>query len=478
MLNSLAAAAFIILIWDPQQLFGVSFQLSFVVVLSIALFLDPLQRLFDGLIQTDPLLPAMLVPRWRQWLQIPMRHVATSFAISLAAWLGSLPLCSLYFHLFSPVTLLANLFIVPLSGLALASNVGSLICGDWFSWATELFNQSAWFWMRCMTGFSEWCVSVPAGAYFYVCGFSLAGILIYYALLWIAFSRWFWAPNRWRWATLSLVLGVLFLCGEWYFKYSSVNLTILPYNGSLTVFLHSPARGSTFLSDCGTSNSVQLITKPFLRSRGVNRLPALVLTHGDLHHMGGAQLICELFPVSQVCASPVRFRSGVYRKALADFANKPGLWRKLSSSEHLGAWTVLHPRADDHFARADDNALVLHGSLKGTSVLLCSDLGWDGQQALLQRAKDLRADILISGLPSGGEPLCDGLLDAIQPRLIIIADAEFPVSERASAALHQRLGKREVPVIYTRSSGAVTIDFVSGGWRLRSVNGDERGQGT
>ena len=38
LINSLGAAAFINLLWDPQQLFQASYQLSFLVVLSIALF--------------------------------------------------------------------------------------------------------------------------------------------------------------------------------------------------------------------------------------------------------------------------------------------------------------------------------------------------------------------------------------------------------------------------------------------------------
>src|SRR5436309_15327137 len=45
LLNSLAAAGFILLLWDPQQLFQASFQLSFFVVLSIALLLPPLEQL-------------------------------------------------------------------------------------------------------------------------------------------------------------------------------------------------------------------------------------------------------------------------------------------------------------------------------------------------------------------------------------------------------------------------------------------------
>src|SRR5207237_6956657 len=55
LLNSLAAAAFIILLWDPQQLFQAGFQLSFFVLLSIALLLPPIYICLLPLFQTDPL---------------------------------------------------------------------------------------------------------------------------------------------------------------------------------------------------------------------------------------------------------------------------------------------------------------------------------------------------------------------------------------------------------------------------------------
>ena len=56
-----------------------------------------------------------------------------------------------YFHLFSPVSTLANIVAVPLGTLALMSNLGALICGAWLPFATELFNNAAWFFMSAMT---------------------------------------------------------------------------------------------------------------------------------------------------------------------------------------------------------------------------------------------------------------------------------------------------------------------------------------
>src|SRR5688572_4638753 len=43
-INSLAGAGLLILLWDPLQLFQASFQLSFLVVLSLALLVPPLER--------------------------------------------------------------------------------------------------------------------------------------------------------------------------------------------------------------------------------------------------------------------------------------------------------------------------------------------------------------------------------------------------------------------------------------------------
>jgi competence protein ComEC len=137
----------------------------------------------------------------------------------------------------------------------------------------------------------------------------------------------------------------------------------------------------------------------------------------------------------------------------------------------LGLWTVLHPDPGDRFPQADDNPLVLSAVISGQRILLLSDLGRPGQDALLRRTPDLRADIVVTGLPVQPEALGEALLDAIQPRLIIVADSDFPATERASPTLHERLARRQVPVIYTRATGAATIEWRSRDWEVRTMSG-------
>ena len=472
LINSLAAAAFIILIYDPQQLFQASFQLSFFVVLSIALFMPPLERIRDRLLQVDPLLPPELLPRWRRWLNALLRIILTSVAVSLAAWVGSWPLTAYYFHLFSPVTLLANLLIVPLSSAALACNLGSLICGDWFPWATELFNYSGWLWMKLMLEISHAVIKLP-GAFFYVRSPVPADFMIYYGAM-LAVMSGVAFRKQWRMATLiCLVFIVAFYGWRWQAARSTTTLTIQPLNGGHAVFVQSGQSADDLLIDCGDTNAVDFITKPFLHAQGVNHLPRLALTQGDMHDMGGAQSVCELFSVGQVITSPVRFRSSVYRQTLSALEQSLDRHKTVNRGDTIGAWAVLHPAATNNFPQADNNALVFKGEIYGAGILLLSDLGRLGQSALLELTNDLHADIVVAGLPTEGEPLCDALLDAIHPKVVVIADSESPATRRASPALRERLAQRNIPVIFTREAKAVTLTAKSGRWELRTMDGQK-----
>ncbi len=130
----------------------------------------------------------------------------------------------------------------------------------------------------------------------------------------------------------------------------------------------------------------------------------------------------------------------------------------------------MHPTESDEFTQADDGALVRQGEFLGVRILLLSDLGRPGQERLLESAPDLRADVVVSGISTQTEPLCDALLDAIRPRLIIIADSELPATARASERLKARLALRNATAIYTREAGAVTISFRAKDCEIRTAS--------
>ncbi len=241
-------------------------------------------------------------------------------------------------------------------------------------------------------------------------------MIAYYLVLIGALSGWLLAAKRRAWVLAGAAGLVGFYAWQWQAARPPASLTVIPLNGGMATYFHDPGKRGPWLMDCGATNSVEFITKPFLRAQGINRLPALILTHGDLRHIGGAGLIAEMFRAHQILISPVRFRSPTYRQLTQEFERTPQWLQRISSGDQLGSWTVRHPSDSDRFGRADDGALVFAGSFHGSRVLLLSDLGRAGQNALLERTPDLRADIVVTGLPSQEEPLSEALLDAIQPR--------------------------------------------------------------
>ena len=473
LLNSLAAAAFIILLWDPVEFFEAGFQLSFLVVLVIALMLPPLNARVDQWLKFDPLAPPDLIPRWQKLGMNMLRHALHFLALSIAAWAGSIPLSAKYFNLFSPVSPLANVVAVPLGMAALTSNLGSLVCGAWWPWATVLFNHSAWFFMLLMTRVSEWSASLPA-AYYYVAAPSWMAIGIYYAVL-VAFLTGGLRVPKTRVARIVTVVGlmVLFSAGLWTWASARqvVRLTVLPLNGSQVVYVAGGGPATPCLVNCGNTNSVEGTLKSFLRAQGVNRIPKLILTTGEADSCGGAERLNQLFPVGELVTSDVHFRSPMYRDYVAHFDQSRHEHLTLRLNDALAGWWVLHPDSAVSFSHADDNALVLRGQFYGTTLLLLSDLGREGQDALLNRTNDLHADVVIASPPSHGEPLCNALIQAIHPRLIVVVDAEYPITRRAGTMLKARLAKTGIPVIYTRTGGAVTLALKPDGWEATTMQG-------
>ncbi len=467
-LNSLGMAAFLILLWDPQQLFRASFQLSFAVVFSLALVMPPIVERLQAGVRPDLFLPRELWPRWRRWILEPSYWLVGAIAVSFCAWLASLPLIAHYFHLVNPVALLANVPVVACGTLALASCMGSFICGGWLEPLTILFNHSAWFFMNCMMAISQWTSDLP-GAWQYVrapAPWMMAG---WYAVLFGVGTGWFLKPAVRRWALGGGGVFVVLLLARWQFDQQEVRITMLPEGPMIHV--EANAHTSGLLIDTGNAMAVEYTVQRHLQARGVDALQAVALTHGIGHHIGGFTHLLAAQPLERVSLSHAKSSSRFHKTVLAELAQHEGLKRTVSAGDSIGRWTVLHPAKGDDFARSTDDAMVLRGEFHGVRVLLLSDVGPDGCQAMLARDADLRADIVVVAIPSYGEPLNTGLLRLIDPKVIIVHDSKYPIAERASAELLKRLGESGVEVFSVRRQKGICLSIARGDWCLKNSNG-------
>jgi beta-lactamase superfamily II metal-dependent hydrolase len=323
--------------------------------------------------------------------------------------------------------------------------------------------------MECIRHTSQWSANWP-GAYFYLSMPGLFTIGLYYLVLVTVLTGWLFRGDRRVWKITGLAVLMSIWCGLWLSERPATRVTILPFNNGHAVYLESSRNSGDWLIDCGNDSSVDMVVKPFLRAHGVNRLANFALTHGEMPYTGGANSIVTLFSPKNIYLSSIHFRSPEYTKFEIIMAANTALRHPLHSGDHLGPWTVLHPDSSTHFPKASDNTLVLRAEINGVRLLLCSDLGHPGQNALFDHhdTNDLRADIVVAGMPAENEPLGEALLDAIQPRVIVIADSSV---KRAGENFRERLARRNIPVFYTVESDAVTLTLRNGRWQASGMEG-------
>ncbi len=464
LLNSMCGAAFLILAWQPQQLFQAGFQLSFVVVGCISL-LGPVFRKIEWKAR-DPLAPP-LEKSGPEWLRAAVLYGKETLVASIVAWLGSIPLSAYYFNLFSTASVPANLLVVPLCVLCLICDLGSLLAGAVSPSVSMLFNNAAWLLMKIIAGLSRWASDCPGGA-FYVAAPSLVAMSLYYLVLLMVLTGWiFKSPRRGAGLALILILSAAWGAERWESR-RVVSLHILSDRGAEIAFLSPPRRSGDTLVNVGRSNTVSRLVKPFLRAHGVNRLPLVVLNHGDAAHAGGIQEFADLFNPGLVLTGPSRTRSAAFNYLRAASQSGRPQWRQIVADQEAGPWTALHPPEGFASARAENAALVLQAEFEKTRVLLLSNLGREGQRALLEREVPPRADVLVISLPPGSQPPLGSLLRVVQPELIVVVDGEPGSARHAPETWESQLREWKGRILWTHETGAVRFDFKPGRWTALS----------
>ncbi|MDB4055826.1 competence protein ComEC family protein, partial [Akkermansiaceae bacterium] len=109
LINSLGASAIIVLLWDGHQLFTPGFQLSYGVLLALAMATAFWIRILKPMSEIDPFMPRLLLTPWQERILGWRKWLRNSLSVSLAAWMGSAPLIWIHFGIVTPIAIIAGI---------------------------------------------------------------------------------------------------------------------------------------------------------------------------------------------------------------------------------------------------------------------------------------------------------------------------------------------------------------------------------
>jgi competence protein ComEC len=189
------------------------------------------------------------------------------------------------------------------------------------------------------------------------------------------------------------------------------------------------------------SDSGERLVAPYLRAIGVARLDAMIVTHNDTDHSGGAASVVGNFEVDAFYSSlgarhPLQGLVPAPRRCLAG-----------QSWEWDGVrFEMLHPAPADYAARrANHLSCVLRVAAAGGSMLLTGDIERAAEASLLARGPAaLRADVLLMPHHGSRSSSSAEFLAAVRP-----------VAAIAPAGYRNRFGHPEAGVLERyRAAGA------------------------
>lgn len=435
-MNILAAAALIMLVWNPYLLLSVSFQLSFLVTAGLMVYTPLAGPLFRGL------------PDW----------LGGALSVTLIAQLVSFPLTVYYFNQFSLLSFAANLLLVPfITFLVLPLGTLALLLGRVWDAAARVTAQFAELLNNGTFAAVEWVNGFTAGVLIWASP-SLLWICLYYGLLYgllyalkrrteimlvpqymddetrplspaaVANNRSsalpfqpFPQPGATRGNSLAAVLCAAALTLLLYKGYYAEDLngsgaiSYLDVGQGDSILITTPG-GAHILVDGGGTLSFgnkeawRIRRSPFevgaktllplLKQRGIHRLDAVILTHGDQDHAGGLQAVLEGMPVSALLFNGTLADSEAYTKLMtaalaAEVRLYPVQQGRVLAPDNATRLHFLWPEPPakgqtlpDEVEDQNHASVVFRLEMNGRSFLFTGDMDQEAEEAVLTAAQE------------------------------------------------------------------------------------------
>ncbi len=448
--TALSFAAVVVLLWRPLILSDGGFYLSFGSVLAAYTLL----RLFKGL-------------------------KGQALWMSLSIQMMTLPVLLYFFFEVPTYAIFLNLLVIPLMS-------GVLLCGLLGSALSLLFAPLGWGILQLCGGLFSVYETLCTGALQLPFARLVLGqpqlwqVGVYYGalaagLLFFAYRRKEEKPGRhslYSWLIFGVILlpGLLLLCHRG--QADGLTITMLDVGQGDGIFFQDEDGGTYFVD--GGSSDVKQVGKyriePYLKSRGVDHLDYVFLSHGDMDHICGIKemlgrqeigirISCVVLPPKDTWEEElyaVAFEALNHGTRLAEI--KAG-----QQVEHETlTLTCLWPEEEGYTTGTNENSMVLKLDYGEFDMLFTGDLGEEEEKQLSLDTVDVLKVAHHGSKNSSGA----AFLAAVRPKAALISAGEHNTYGHPHEETLQRLEDAGSKSYCTKECGALTVRVEEGGNRF------------
>lgn len=402
--------------------------------------------------------------------------------VSMIAQLASVPIILTFFYEISLISVMANLLFVPLFSLVILPLVlVYYLSSVFFPPLSELFLPPIEFFVTFANQMSAALAGLPNSSVI-IGKPGITLVLLQLVFLMVTFVFWEKSgkvdmPNR---VPLFWLLPMIPILLQLVLPYLSPvgKVVFIDVGQGDSVFVQLPFNRANYLIDTGGTivfpkeeweerkdpfEVGEDILLPYLKSEGVRKIDKLVLTHGDMDHIGGASSLLSGLKVKEIHLPIAKDRSDLERNMIKKAQSKQTKIIEVGAGsgwkEGDNVFQVVSP-----FAKLDDKnegSIVLWARFGGKTWLFTGDIGESSEEELVKRFPDMKADVLKVGHHGSKTSSSEIFLESISTYTAVISAGVKNRYGHPHQEVLDRMKNHRVKVYRTDQQGAVIYIFTA-----------------
>ncbi|MCL6574345.1 MAG: DNA internalization-related competence protein ComEC/Rec2 [Bacillus sp. (in: Bacteria)] len=303
-------------------------------------------------------------------------------------------------------------------------------------------------------------------------------LIVYIFILFAIFYSWESRSSLKRKKVLFIYIAALFTIQpiwNWLNPYGEV--TMIDVGQGDSILIHLPhGRGNYLIDTGGTLHFPEEkwrerakpyevgrdVVVPFLKAKGITTIDKLILTHGDMDHIGGALSIIQALEVKQLLIPSVAEPSDTEVSIILEAKRKGIPVVKVYSGnkwENMGSKFYILSPEKNFTGERNSGSIAIVAQLGGVNWFFGGDLDTAGEENIIKKYPQLKVDVLKAGHHGSKTSSAESFIKQLKPNVTLISVGEKNRYGHPHQDVLERLTTINTTIYRTDQQGAITYRF-------------------
>lgn len=383
-------------------------------------------------------------------IKVPKNKLKASIYISVIAFLSSIPILLINFFEINILTIIFNLFFVPFISFIFILTI--------ISFFIPLFLNIVIILISILEFIINICSSIPSTIIFHKMNIIIS--IFYYIVLYMI------VKNKIK-KSYFLIPVIFYFFSNFRFN-NTITMIDVEQGDSTLIELKN---GKNILIDTGgiynKNNYSDYNVVPYLKSKGINKIDYLILTHGDYDHIGESINIINNFKVKKVI-----FNIGSYNELELNLIKK--LKEKNISYYNNISYlniekNILYFLNTNNYNDENENSLVIYTKIDSIKLLFMGDAGIEKEKDILEKYNLKDIDFIKIGHHGSNTSSSEEFINSINPRTCLISVGKNNRYNHPNDEVINRLNNY-CNIYRTDINGSTKIILDKNNYKIKAIN--------